>query len=145
MEKFLLDFREEIIAMKDEFFMENVRGLATNKLEMYSSLEAECSDLWSEILDCRYAWQSLRNDALLLRSISKDDVLEAYDEWLYPVCSDGNQRKRRCLAIIVEGSSMSKDEEFESAEKVGEMIDKRVEAFNKKIGNKTWGQIMQQI
>ena len=120
--------------------MENLIGLAKTKLEMYNSLEEECSDLWSEILDCRYDWQCHRNEAAQLRTVTKQDVLDAYDKWLIPRCSKGNLQNRRRFTVVVQGAG--EERESDSSEEIGNIIDKHVKLFHHFTGHETWGKIV---
>lgn len=141
-EKFLCDYRKELNEMKHEEFIEQLVGLAKNKLDMYNSLSEETDSLWGEIRDGRYDWQIHRNEAVCLRSVTKERVVEAYNEWLSPVSLDGKVNKRRMLVVQVIGSS---DDEagrpvVEESD-AGDFIDDSVRSFQKSIGNQTWGKI----
>ena len=83
--------------MTDAQFMEHLVGLAKNKLEMFNSLSEETGCYWSEIQDRRFDWEVYRNEALALRSLTKDKVITAFDEWLLPCGKDGKPCHRRAL------------------------------------------------
>jgi secreted Zn-dependent insulinase-like peptidase len=130
--------------MKDDDFMEHLVGLAKNKLDMHNSLSEESDSLWAEIRDGRYEWQHPRNEAVCLRSITKEQVLASYDEWLLPTSTNGNPRQRRMFAVHIigtgEGSaSFGRPEIDDSA--LGNHIDEMIQSFHRSIGYATWGKI----
>ena len=90
--------------MDNKTFMEHLVGLAKNKLESFDSMEDETASHWAEIKEGRYDFEAYRKEALCLRSISKDQLTAAYDEWLYPMCKDGKPKKRRRMIVHVIGS-----------------------------------------
>lgn len=141
---FLTDYRKELSEMKDDDFMEHLVGLAKNKLDMHNSLSEESDSLWAEIRDGRYEWQHPRNEAVCLRSITKEQVLACYDEWLLPTSTHGNPRQRRMFAVHIigtgEGSaSFGRPEIDDSA--LGNHIDETIQSFHRSIGYATWGKI----
>lgn len=128
--------------MKQEQFMEHLVGLAKNKLEMFNSLSAECGCYWSEISDRRYDWEVYRNEALELRSCTKEGALEAFDEWLLPATASGTPRKRRALVVQVigageEASAIGRP----SADDIPLYVDEQVNELLERIGDKTWGKV----
>merc|ERR1711957_376044 len=70
--------------MKPETFMEHVVGLAKDKLQRYNSLEEEAGSLWSEIVEGRYDFEVHRNEAEVLRQLSKENLIETFDKYLLP-------------------------------------------------------------
>ena len=70
--------------MKAEDFFENLCAVAKEKLDMFNSLAEETTCFWSEIRDKRYDWEVNRNEALALRSVTKEMVLDSFDKWLNP-------------------------------------------------------------
>lgn len=141
-ETFLVEYRKELIEMKEEVFMEQVIGLAKNKLDMFNSLSEETDSIWGEIRDGRYDFQIHRNEAVLLRSVTKDRVVVAYDEWLSPLSVDGKyENKRRMLVVKVVGSSDADGRPVVDESSVGDFIDESVLGFQKSTGNQTWGKV----
>ena len=143
-DKFLSDYRQELNGMKEDDFMEQVVGLAKNKLDMFNSLTEECNALWGEIRDGRYDFQIHRNEAVFLRSVTKKRVLDAYEEWLSPTSANGTPNKRRMLVVEVIGPSegpASGARPVVDESKVREYIDENVRSFQKSVGNETWGKI----
>jgi len=139
-EKFLHEFREEITNMSKETYMENVVSLAKNKLEKCNSLEEEAGNLWYEIVENRYNWEVRRDEAYALRSITKEQVIKAFDTWLCPT----NDSRRRFIVHAIgtnEGVS-SLNRPIIPIDDVRDTIDKKVKAFHKANGNKTWGKIL---
>lgn len=122
--------------MSDDVFVENVVGVAKNKLDKFNSLEEECSHLWGEILERRYDWEVHRNEALSLRSLTKKQVLEAFNTWLHPETK--SRRKMSVYAIgTTEGQASIGRPVVTCSTK--EMVDDSVKGFHKAGGNNTWG------
>jgi secreted Zn-dependent insulinase-like peptidase len=90
--------------MTQEQFMEHLIGLAKNKLAMFNSLSEETGCYWSEIQDNRFDFEVNRNEALALRSLTKEYVLAAFDEWLLPL-NGGKRCERRALVVQVIGAA----------------------------------------
>ena len=146
LDKFLVEFRKDLFDMKHDAFAEHLASLASNKLQMYNSLEEECSVLWSEILERRYDWEVHRNEALQLKGITRSEMLAAYDDWLLPTCvMNGRPKQRRCLVVHVIGASdgpASQGRPAVDACSIGAMIDDQVKAYHAAAGNVTWGKIV---
>ena len=139
-EKFFGDFREEIINMSKETYMENVVSLAKDKLEKCDSLEEEAGNLWYEIVENRYNWEVHRDEAHALRSITKEQVIKAFDTWLSP--KEDSRRRLIVHAIGTKEGVSSLNRPTVPIEDVGNIIDNKVKAFHKATGNKTWGKIL---
>jgi secreted Zn-dependent insulinase-like peptidase len=138
-ERFLLEFREDLSNMEDNVFMENVVGVAKTKLEKFNSLEDECSSLWSEIMDYNYEWEAWRNDVLSLRSMTKADVLNKFDQWLSP-----ESKSRRIIIVQAIGTTEGAPSEGRPVIEPDEVwchIDNKVKAFHAAAGQATWGAI----
>lgn len=141
-DKFLEDFRKDLAEMKADDFMENLVALAKNKLEMFHSLAEETSNFWAEIRDCRYDWEVNRREALTLRGITKEMVLNGFDKWLNP------SAKRRIIVVQVicaqqkdcDGTAATGRPQVQ-AQEVGKFCDDRVEEFHKLCKKQTWGKI----
>ena len=118
--------------MSDEIFMENLVGLANNKLQKYNSLEEECNEMWSEIVCSRYDWQCMRKEALQLRKITKAMLVEVFDNWFAPFDEKGNRCSRRLLTFAAEGAMECYN---------GASIDQTIEQFHEDIDHETWGKI----
>jgi secreted Zn-dependent insulinase-like peptidase len=137
-----VDFRKTLAEMKPKDFMENLVALAKEKLDMFNSLAEETSSFWAEIRDGRYDWEVNRNEALALRGVTKDMVLEAFDKWLNP------NHKRRMLAVQVicapqkddDGAAATGRPEVSAAD-VHKYCDDRVKEFHHLCKNQTWGKI----
>ena len=127
--------------MDNEEYMEHLVGLAKNKLEMFNSLEEECDHYWNECVEGRYEWEVHRNEALCLRTITKDDLLHAYDEWLLPQSSSGKANKRRRVIIHVigtgEGDASNGRPDVEAG-RVDAEADQRILNFHKCSGEAFW-------
>ena len=138
---FLEEYRQELSDMKEVDFMEHVVGLAKNKLDMYNSLSEETDSLWGEIRDGRFDFQIHRNEAVCLRSVVKERVLSAYDEWLSPTCADGTRNKRRMLIVQVVGSSDVDGRPVVEESAVRDYVDEAILSFQKSVNHETWGKI----
>ena len=137
-DKFLEDFRQYLVDMSQEDYLEHQAGLATHKLEAFDCLSDETGSYWGEITDGRYEWQGWRDEAICLRSITRDDVLKAFDQWLKP------DQKRAILAVQVVGDENKSDEskdETKAATDAGQLTDEQVAAFHKLCKNQTWGRV----
>eukprot|EP01082_Thalassiosira_pseudonana_P002309 g2198.t1 g2198 contig11:912012-915958(+) len=142
---FLQQFRSELASMDNTTYLEHLAGLAKNKLEMFDSLEDECSSHWSEIVERRYDWEAHRAEVLTLRCISREKLLHAYDEWFNPVCSTGQPNKRRKMVIHVigtgEGDASIGRPTVDHSKPVTDAVEDLVKAFHKSVKNETWGRI----
>jgi hypothetical protein len=142
---FLIQYRSELLAMKNDTFMAHLAGLAKNKLESFDSLEEECSNYWSEISEGRYDFDVHREEVHCLRSITKEKMMSAYDSWIAPVCEKGFQRKRRGMVFHVIGSGDGAVSEgrprVSHVKPVGEQVDDLVTQFHEQAKD-TWGRIM---
>ena len=137
-----MDFRVDLVDMKEEEFMENLVALAKDKLDMFNSLAEETSSFWAEIRDGRYDWEVNRNEALALRGLSKTTVLEAFDKWLNP------KTKRRMLVVQAicapqNGGSDAAPKGRPDVEpsQVSSFVDACVNEFHQKCKQQTWGKI----
>ena len=128
------------MAPKD--FMENLVALAKDKLDMFNSLAEETSSFWAEIRDNRYDWEVNRNEALALRGVTKEMVLEAFDKWLNP------NTKRRMVAVQVicapqkdaDGTAASGRPDVNASD-VTKFCDNCIHQFRQLCKNQTWGKI----
>jgi secreted Zn-dependent insulinase-like peptidase len=138
LERFLYEFRETLVSMTSQVFLENLIALAETKLESFTSLEDECNHLWYEINEHRYDWEVNRNEVVSLRSITLQKTLSAYDSWLFPPTS-----KRRFLVVQVlgmhEGHRMS--DAHSTHDEISRFVDGQVHKFHETAGNSTWGKI----
>lgn len=139
-EKFIADFRETIVTMKQADFVHHLVALAKQKLDMFNSLREESNHYWSEIRDGRYLWDVEREEVMCLRTFTKEDVLKAYDEWLSP---SGKARKRVAIQVISsEGDASVGRPQVDSGIDVGEYNDERVKEFRTKhCKNQTFGRV----
>jgi len=137
-ERFLIEFRQSLVDMNDETFMGHMVGLAKEKLNMFNSLSEATSSLWDEIRDCRYLWEATREEVLCLKSITKEETLKAYDEWISP----NNIKRRQVIVKVVasEGpaSAVRPDVQCEEA---GKHNDSCVESFHTFCKHQTFGKI----
>lgn len=142
LDRFLTEFRLDLINLENEtVFQEHKIGLAKTKLHMYNSLDEECGTLWGEICERRYDWEVHRDEAAQLKSVTKEQMVAAYDEWLLPVDESGEPKERRRLLINVigtgEGPSSAGRPEFD-AEAMDAEIEDRIKAFHEATGDDVW-------
>ena len=167
-ERFLREFRTTFEDMPQKEFMENLIGIAKNKLDMFNSLREETDHFWEEICDGRYDWEVVRNEVLTLRSITKEQVLQAYDDWLLPPkngegSTDVSRQRRPLVVQIVSqttkertsGDIVGTDEDGNNGESkatedgsehdlesISATVDDLVSSFLKYTGKQTWGKIL---
>jgi secreted Zn-dependent insulinase-like peptidase len=140
LEKFIADFRQTIADMTPRDFLHHLVALAKQKLDMFNSLGEETNHYWSEIRDGRYLWDVEREEVICLRSISKEDVLKAYDDWLAP----GSKTRRRLAVQVIcsEGDAAMGRPETTKETDVSEFNGMRVKEFHSKhCKNQTYGKI----
>jgi len=137
-ERFLREFRQTLADMTHETFMGHMVGLAKEKLNMYNALSEETSDLWKEIRDGRYLWESHREEVICLKAITKDQALKAYDEWISPENSKLRQLVVQAVASEGPASVGRPDVKFDEAEKFNESC---VESFHAFCKRQTFGKI----
>ena len=138
-ERFLLEFRPDLEGMSKETYMENVVGLANDKLQKWNSLEEEASSFWSEIVENRYDFEVHRNEVEALKKLTKEDLLGAFDSFLSP--KNSKRRRLEIRAIGAEGVASNGRPEVEPDKCLGETIDEKVQNFHKLSAGKTWGKI----
>jgi nardilysin len=137
-ELFLSDFRKTLADMSQAEFMEHLASLAKQKLDMFNSLSEETSHLWSEIRDGRYMWQVEREEVMFLKTITKEQALDAYDRWL----SAGNSDRRRMAIHVISCEGPASEGRLDvDPEEIGGYNDGRVKAFHKYCKNQTFGKI----
>lgn len=93
---------------------------------------------WTEIRDGRYHWEIWRDEAIALRSISKDDCLAAFDEWLHP------EKKRKMLVVQVIGNGdteAARGRPSVEPSQIGEYALEKVNQFRSSCKRQTWGRI----
>jgi secreted Zn-dependent insulinase-like peptidase len=125
--------------MKEEQFMENLVGLAKTKLERFNSLSEETGCYWTEIIDGRLDWEVYRNEVLALRSLTKDQVLEAFEQWLLP--SHGKTRKL-VVQVIGDGSTACGiGRPNVDSDDISHFITTQVQNLQKVLGKSTWEKV----
>ncbi len=141
-ERFVSDFRSELLNMSEDTFLEHVVGLAKYKLQRFNSLEEESCTLWSEIIEQRYDFEVHRNEAEVLRQLKKQDLLSAFDNWL---CPSHKQTLTRKLTICVIGTADTSVSDQSlvtiNAEDAKSAIDSEVAKFHDSSGKQTWGKV----
>ena len=140
-DRFLGEFRAQIENMSNESFLEHLASLAKEKLEMFDSMEDECESNWSEICEGRYDFEGHLKEVQCLRTITKENVLAAYDDWLHPICHKGKPKKRRRVVFHVIGEGTIGRPLVKDPSDVGEHIDGLVRDFHNSVKGETWGKI----
>lgn len=139
---FLSSFRSELDSMDRDTFVEHLVAIAKRKLEGFDSLEEETSSHWSEIVERRYDFEAYRKEVQCLRTLTKDEVITAFDDWLLPVCQkEGKPTKRRRLVIQVIGSgdgANSLGRPVVESDGTGDYIEGLVEQFHHSVNHETW-------
>lgn len=137
-ERFLVEFRQTLVDMTDEAFLGHMVGLAKDKLNMFNSLSEATASLWDEIRDGRYLWEAHREEVICLKSITKEETLKAYDQWISPK----NSKLRQVIVKVVASEGPAAAERpnvtCEEAEKHN---DGCVESFHAFCKHQTFGKI----
>lgn len=138
-DRFLLEFRAELVSMPKDTFTEHVVGLAKIKLQMHNSLDEENAALWYECTIGRCEWEVHRNEALCLREITLDELLSCYDEYFYPGdANEKNERRRITIQVIGTGKDSSDGRPAIDSDKVDEEVDKMIASFHKSTSGAVW-------
>lgn len=141
-DRFLLDFRQNLVAMNEHDFFEHRVALAKEKLAMFDSMSDLTDCLWNEIREGRFSWEAWREEAIVLQDISKEKVIVAYDEWLMP----GKLRSTFAVQVIGANKEFSKDRPVINLDSVGDFYDYKVENFVDHIcRNKTCGRVTSKL
>jgi hypothetical protein len=98
LQDFLTAWRQTVVDQSPADFVEHLAGLATQKLDRFDALHEVTDALWDEICDGRFEWQAWRDEAVILRTMTKERVLQAFDTWIQPAVS---AHKRRILVVRV--------------------------------------------
>jgi hypothetical protein len=98
LQEFLTAWRQTVVDQSPADFVEHLAGLATQKLDRFDALHEVTDALWDEICDGRFEWQAWRNEAVILRTMTKERVLQAFDTWIQPAVA---AHKRRILVVRV--------------------------------------------
>eukprot|EP00985_Skeletonema_marinoi_P001098 scaffold448_cov107-Skeletonema_marinoi.AAC.2 len=140
-DRFLGEFRAQLESMSDESFMEHLVSLAKEKLEMFDSMEDECGSYWSEICEGRFDFEGHRKEVQCLKTITKESLLAAYDDWLHPICHKGKPKKRRRVVFHVIGKGSIGRPTVDDPSEIGEHVDGLVRDFHNSVKGETWGKI----
>jgi secreted Zn-dependent insulinase-like peptidase len=98
LQEFLCAWRQTVVDQSPADFVEHLAGLATQKLDRFDALHEVTDALWDEICDGRFEWQAWRDEAVILRTMTKERVLQAFDTWIQPAVA---AHKRRILVVRV--------------------------------------------
>jgi nardilysin len=137
-EKFLTDFRQTLADMSADDFLEHLVGLAKEKLNMFHSLSEETDHFWSEIRDGRYSWEVEREEVICLKTITKEQTLKAYDQWLFP---ESKKRRKLVVKVIASEGSSSAGRPDVKIDDVEDYNDDQVNACHEFCKNQVYGKI----
>ncbi|KAG7371853.1 peptidase insulinase family protein [Nitzschia inconspicua] len=137
-DRFLLEYRKTLTDMSSEEFMEHLIGLATEKLNMFHSLSEETDHFWSEIRDGRYNWEVERDEVICLKTITKEQTLKAYDEWINP---ENKKRKKLVIKVVASEGPAAEGRPDVKQEDVEDFNDKCVNECHAFCKNQTFGRI----
>ncbi|XP_043723576.1 nardilysin-like isoform X2 [Telopea speciosissima] len=105
-DNFITSLQKLLVELDDESFENHRSGLIAKKLEKDPSLTYETNHLWGQIVDKRYLFDMSEKEAEELRSITKNDVIDWFNEYFRP-----SSPKCRRLAVHVWGcNTMEVDE-----------------------------------
>ncbi|XP_066145097.1 insulin-degrading enzyme isoform X3 [Euwallacea fornicatus] len=96
-EEFLNSMKEYLDDMSDEEFLRHREALAAQRLEKPKQLSALTNQFWSEITAQQYHFERAESEVAFLRTLSKSDVIEFYNELLK---NDAKQRKKLSVHVI---------------------------------------------
>jgi nardilysin len=137
-ERFLLEFRQELADMSTGEFMEHLVGLATEKLTMFHSLSEQTNHFWSEIRDGRYKWECEREEVICLKTITKEQTLEAYDKWISP---ENKKCRRLSVKVIASEGPAAEGRPDVNQEDVELFADQCVAACHSFCKNQTYSRV----
>lgn len=137
-EQFLTEFWPTIQTMSDRDFDDYVVAVAQQKLKLFNSLYEEADYYWSHIRDGTFEWECWREEALTLRSLTKDDMTKAYKKWLLP----GKERHALIVQVIRQGDTLLESSGTGSAPTdPDEMQDEILQVFHRSCKGQLWGRI----
>ena len=104
-EKFLERFLEDILdPMKKEVFLENVVGLAKNKLHAWTTLGEQTGHLFGEITCYRKNFDIKREEVLILKTLTKEKVRKFFKEKVL-----GKDVRALKVQVVGEGGGNKRD------------------------------------
>mmetsp|Transcript_20206 Transcript_20206/g.22711 ORF Transcript_20206/g.22711 Transcript_20206/m.22711 type:complete len:1237 (-) Transcript_20206:127-3837(-) len=137
-ERFLFEFRQTLLDMSKEDFMGHLVGLAKEKLNMFNSLSEETSHIWGEIRDGRYVWEMEIIELRYLKSITKEQTLKAYDQWIFP---ENKKRRQLIVQVVASEGPASFGRPDVNADGAEKYIDSCVDSFHAFCKHQTFGKI----
>ncbi|CAE7420757.1 IDE [Symbiodinium natans] len=102
-ESWLEDFGEELEAMTDEDFQNNVEALVNERTQRYSRLLQEVTRHWAEILPRRYKFQRVVESTEALKAVKKEEVAAFFKEYLAKGAPSRRKLSIRVLGTTAEG------------------------------------------
>ena len=138
-DKFLDDFRKQLVSMNERDYKEHLIGLATQKLDAFNSLSETTDAYWGELRDGRFAWESHRDEAEVLKDISKIEAIAAFDRWLCP----GKLRRAMAIQIIGRGTKNGSEviPDLKSEEHLLERYTEEINCTKTYCKKEIWGRV----
>jgi insulysin len=92
--------QEFLDQMSDEDFLSKRASWITKKLEKFQNVYQEGSFLWYEIAIRRYHFSRREDEAALMVTVTKQDVLDFYQRYISPSSADRKKFSSRALCKI---------------------------------------------
>ena len=110
-EAFLTHFKENILlTMKDETFKSNIQACILTRTKKDVSLYAQSGRFWKEIEDNTYKFNRKFLTADVLSTITKDDVISLFDNYMVDGTENQNTQKSKMSTHIVGKDKSSEDD-----------------------------------
>ena len=113
-DKFVGSFLDDVLGkMKDEEFLENMVGLARNKLSSWNMLSEYSGHLYEEILSYRGSFETLREEVIALKSLTRGKVAKFFAS----NCSSPGSSRVMKVWVCGEGGGVTRRRSREDVEK----------------------------
>ncbi|CAE7368573.1 IDE, partial [Symbiodinium pilosum] len=112
-EEWLEDFSKELEAMTDEDFQKNVQALVNERTQRYSRLLQEVTRHWAEILPRRYKFQRVVESTEALKSVTKEDLITFFKEYL---AKDAPSRRKLSVRVLGTTADGKKSDDLEESD-----------------------------
>lgn len=114
-EAWLASFHSELETMSEEDFKSNVDAVVKERTQRLARLSQETMQHWAEIVTRRYHFERLRESLEALRTVTKEEILDFFSEYL---AAGAPQRRKLSLRIL--GTSATQAAPSEEAEATSE-------------------------
>ncbi|KAK0408320.1 hypothetical protein QR680_003887 [Steinernema hermaphroditum] len=109
-EAFLKNFRETLVEMSPEDYQKHVDALAVSRLEKPKYIRQCFQELWSEIDSRQYSFKRAEIEVEELRKITKEDLLQFYDEKIAAGSEKRQKISIRIYSTVKKGEGEEKKE-----------------------------------